>query len=173
MPRRFIHRHQTRQCLPCWLKAGLGAALALGLVAVFDQLAGAPLLAAPFGASVVLVFGLPDSPLSQPANVVGSHLIATTLALLMDQFLPGGWPTMVLGAGAVIALLGALRLTHPPAGADPLVVMMAHPGWSFLVMPVMVGAITLVAVAVLVHRLPPRSVYPLPVRKAATVPTGS
>ena len=167
MPRRFFHRHQNRQCLPSWTKAGLGVVVALGLVAMLDQAGGAPLLAAPLGASAVLVFGMPDSPLSQPSSVIGSHLIATLIGLLFDHFLPGGWISMALSVAVVMVVLAALRLTHPPAGADPLVVMMSHPGWGFLFLPVLAGAVTLVAVAVLIHRLPPRSVYPLPVGNPA------
>nr|WP_068429529.1 HPP family protein [Magnetospirillum sp. XM-1]CUW37749.1 conserved membrane protein of unknown function \ len=167
MPRRFIHRHQSRQCLPSWTKAGLGVVLALSTVAMLDQVTGAPMLAAPLGASAVLVFGMPDSPLSQPSSVIGSHLIATFIGLLFDHFLPGGWISMVLSVAVVMVVLAGLRLTHPPAGADPLVVMMTHPGWGFLFMPVLIGALTLVAVAVLIHRLPPRAVYPLPIRDTA------
>ncbi|MBI3446873.1 MAG: HPP family protein, partial [Magnetospirillum sp.] len=121
-------------------------------------------LAAPLGASAVLVFGMPESPLSQPASVIASHLLATSVGLAFDHLLPGGgWIAMAMAVAVVMVLLAGLRLTHPPAGADPLVVMMAHPGWSFLVMPVLVGTVILVVVAVLVHRLPPRATYPLPV----------
>lgn len=167
MPRRFIHRHQPRQCLPSWTKAGLGVVVALGALAMLGQAGGAPLVAAPLGASAVLVFGMPDSPLSQPASVIGSHLVATAIGLLFDQFLPGGWMFMALAVATVMLVLAAFRLTHPPAGADPLVVMMTHPGWGFLVLPVLAGAVILVAVGVLVHRLPPRAVYPLPVHPPA------
>lgn len=167
MPRRFIHRHQPRQCLPSWTKASLGVVVALGAIAMLSQAGGAPLLAAPLGASAVLVFGMPDSPLSQPSSVIGSHMVATVIGLLFDTFLPGGWVSMVLSVAVVMVVLAGLRLTHPPAGADPLVVMMSHPGWSFLFLPVLAGAVTLVAVAVLIHRLPPRAVYPLPIHDPA------
>ena len=149
--------------MPCWLKAGLGTVISLGLIALIDDFGGAPLLAAPLGASAVLVFGVPESPMSQPANLVGGHLVATLIGLLVDQFLPGGWAMMALAAAVVVVVLALLRLTHPAAAADPLVVMMSHPGWSFLLMPVLMGTIIMVGVAVLIHRLPPRSVFPLPV----------
>ncbi len=163
MPRRYVFRHQRSSCMPCWLKAAIGTVVSLGIVAFLDDLGGAPLLAAPLGASAMLVFGMPDSPMSQPANVVGGHVIATLVGLAFDQFLPGGWIMMGVSVAVVMVLLAALRLTHPPAGADPIVVMMSHPGWSFLLMPVLLGAVTLVVVAVVIHRLPPRSAYPLPI----------
>ncbi|CAA7617442.1 CBS domain-containing protein [Candidatus Terasakiella magnetica] len=165
MPRRYIFRHQATPCLPSWVKAAIGTAISLGLIALMNQMGGAPLLAAPLGASAILVFGMPDSPMSQPANVVGSHVIATFIGLVFDHFLPGGWVSMVSSVAVVMVVLAVLRLTHPPAGAAPLVVMMGHPGWGFLLMPVLLGAVMLVAVAVLIHRLPPRKVaYPLPIK---------
>jgi len=164
MPRRFIHRHQPSHGPSNWAKAALGGLTGLAVVAMLGEWTGTPMLLAPLGASAVLLFGLPDSPLSQPVNLIGGHVIATLLALILDQVLPqSGW-SIALAVGLVIGVLGMLRLTHPPAGADPIVVMMLHPDWSFLFTPVLVGTVTLVLVALLIHRIPPRSVYPLPVR---------
>jgi CBS-domain-containing membrane protein len=163
MPRRFVARHQPPTRLGTWLKAGAGALLALAVISGLGEWSGTQLLVAPLGASAMLVFGLPDSPLSQPANVIGGHLIATALALVLDRLLPGSGWSVALAVALVIGVLGALRITHPPAGADPVVVMMLHPGWGYLVAPVLAGTLALVAVAVLVHRLPPRRPYPLPV----------
>lgn len=167
MPRRFVHRHQPKSCLPCWTKAAFGALAGLAVVAMVGEASGTVMLAAPLGASAMLLFGLPDSPLSQPANVVGGHVLATLVGLMLDRLLPGGWWSMALAVAVVIALLGMTRLAHPPAAANPLVVMTAHPGWEFLATPVLAGSVTLVLVAVLVHRLPPRAAYPLPVRLPA------
>ncbi|MBI4966996.1 MAG: HPP family protein [Rhodospirillales bacterium] len=163
MPRRFIHRHQARQDFSVWVKAALGGLLALALVGALGEWSGLPMLAAPLGASAVLLFALPDSPLSQPINLIGGHGLATLLGLVLDHLLPpSGW-SIALAVGLVIGLLGALRLMHPPAGADPILVMMLHPDWSFLLTPVLAGAVTLVLVGLIVHRLPPRRIYPLPI----------
>lgn len=167
MPRRFIHRHQPPHGLSRWAKAALGGLLGLAVVVMLGEWSGVPMLVAPLGASAVLLFGLPDSPLSQPANLIGGHVTATLLALVLDHLLPQSLWSVALAVGLVIGLLGVLRLTHPPAGADPIVVMTLHPDWSFLVTPVLTGTVTLVLVALLIHRLPPRSVYPLPVRASA------
>lgn len=164
MPRRYLHRHQQHACLPCWLKAGLGATAAFLVAALLGDAAGASLIVAPLGASAVLIYGVPDSPLSQPAHVLGGHLVAAVVAIAADHLLPASPYTLAGTVGFVIALVGLLRLTHPPAGATALVVMLTHPGWRFILTPVLAGATTLVAVAVLVHRLPPRVVYPLPPR---------
>ena len=64
-------------------------------------------------------------------------------------------------ASGAIAAMAALRLTHPPAGADPLVVFFDNPGWAYLGLPVAIGSLALVVIAWWFHRLPPRVVYPM------------
>jgi len=73
------------------------------------------------------------------------------------------WWSMALGVGLAIAAMAALRITHPPAGADPLVVLMAGTGigFDFLLFPTLTGAVALVAVASVVHRIGPKTPYPL------------
>ncbi len=162
--RSFFHRHQPTACLPCWVKAGLGTVAAFLAAAMIGNVADAIMIMAPLGASAVLVFGIPESPLSQPAHFIGGHLIAAVVALSADRLLPAGPWALAGTVGFVIFLIGLLRLSHPPAGATSLVVMTTHPSWSFVLTPVLSGALTLLAVAILVHRLPPRkSIYPLPV----------
>ena len=163
LPRRFLHRHQKPGAAAGWLKAGLGATLAFVVVWLLGDLTGAVFIVAPMGASAVLVFGMPESPLSQPAHVVGGHALAALVALLSDHLLPAGPVTLAATVGFVIALLGLVRLTHPPAGATALVVMLTHPDWIFLATPVIAGALALVLIALAVHALPPRRVYPLPI----------
>ena len=162
MPRRFIARHQRVVCAPCWLKAGLGAFAAFGAALVLGGITGASVIVAPMAASAVLVFGMPESPLSQPAHVVGGHLVAAAVAIAADQWLtPSDWVVAAVPAVVIVAL-GLVRLTHPPAAATAMAVMLTHPSWTFLLTPVLASSVTLVAVAVAVHRLPPRAQYPLP-----------
>ncbi len=164
MPRRFIHRHQPKAaCRWAWFKAGLGGALGIAGIGLLGDLTAMPLLLAPFGASSVLLFALPDSPLSQPANVIGGHIIAALMSLALASLLPHTWWAAGMAVGLVIAVTAALRLTHPPAGADPLVVFLGAPAADVFMGSVIVGSLFLVVTAVLIHRLPPtRTVYPLP-----------
>lgn len=162
-----FHRHQPSAGPALAIKAGLGGCLAIASVALASQATGNPWLMAPFGATCVLLFSVPASPLSQPANVVGGHLVAALVGLIMLAFLPVAWWSMALAVGLAIALMALLRVTHPPAGANPLVMLLAAnsageaPGVDFLLFPVLSGSILLVLLAVLVHRLPPRTPYPL------------
>lgn len=161
MPRRFVHRHQPHAGLPFWLKAGLGSALGIGLLALLGDLSGSPLLIAPFGASAVLLFAIPQSPFAQPANLLGGHMLAASVSMGLVAVLPHSWWAVGLMVGVVIALMVATRLTHPPAGAVPIVVFVTDPGLEFLYAIVPGGAVILLLLAILVHWLPPRTIYPL------------
>ncbi|GIZ16513.1 hypothetical protein RCZ15_24140 [Capnocytophaga catalasegens] len=79
---------------------------------------------APFGATCVLAFGVPNSPLAQPRNIIGGHLISTLIELLC-LYLPGNqWYSLALGVGLSIGIMQLTKTTHPPAGADPIVVIL-------------------------------------------------
>jgi CBS-domain-containing membrane protein len=158
----MLYRHQIGQPFPIVVKAGIGGLLAIGVVAWLSHVIGNPLLMAPFGATCVLLFSLPTSPLSQPANVVGGHLVSTAIGLMLHMILPVEWWSLGLAVGLAITAMAALRLTHPPAGADPLVVFFDNPGWTYLGFPVALGSMALIVIAWLFHQLPPRAVYPRP-----------
>lgn len=135
------------------LLAGVGGFLGIALLAFLTHQFAMPVLIAPFGASCVLLFAAPSAPLSQPINVIGGHFVATLVGLLLHGWLPSTWWAMALAVGSAIGLMVALRVTHPPAGADPLVVFSAAPGFGFLFIPVLAGSVILVMIALAFHRL--------------------
>lgn len=158
--RHFFIRHQRPPSITQWTLAGLGGFLAIGLTGGLSLLAGTPLLMAPFGATCVLLFSVPNSPLSQPMNIVCGHVLSSAVGFIMHLLLPNQWWAIALAVGLAIALMSALRITHPPAGADPLVVFASDPGIAFLLSPVLLGSVLLVLVATLFHRATNTS-YPL------------
>ncbi|MEQ8402019.1 MAG: HPP family protein [Silicimonas sp.] len=151
--RAFLSRHQPASTPRQWLLGGLGGLVAIALTGALTVFTGTPLLMAPFGASCALLFSVPNSPLSQPPNVIGGHLVATAVGLGVRAAFPDYWWAAALGVGIAIALMGALRVTHPPAGADPLVVFADAPELHYLVFPVLTGSLVLVATATIYHRL--------------------
>ncbi|HBF31766.1 HPP family protein [Rhizobium sp.] len=158
--RSYLHRHQPPLRLTKALLAGLGGGLAIAVLGLLTLQTGYALLMAPFGASCVLLFSQPFSPLSQPLNVFFGHVVSAAVGLLLCAVLPNTWWAVALAVGAAIALMAALRVTHPPAGANPLVIFSLHPGVSFLCLPVALGALALIICAVIFHRLSGQ-VYPL------------
>lgn len=130
------------------------------VVGGISALTGLPLLLAPFGASAVLLFGQAHSPFSQPANVFGGYLVAAGISVVVLGLLPAAWWAATITVGLVIGAMLLLRVTHPPAGAVPLVAFTSHMGAETLFFVVLGGAACLVAIAVVHHWLPPRVAYP-------------
>jgi CBS-domain-containing membrane protein len=141
----------------------LGILLGLGFVGELADLVNQPLIIPPFGATAVLAFGLPQSPLAQPRNVIGGHVVSAAM----------GFVVLALGIGVdsigAIALAGALALAamlltgtvHPPAGATALVVVGLNPSLDFLLAPVLAGSAALIFIALVFNNLPSDQRYPL------------
>jgi CBS-domain-containing membrane protein len=127
------------------LIAGFGAAIAILILSLLNNFHHSiVLIMAPFGATAVLVFGLPNSPLAQPKNVILGHLIAAFIGLLAMETLGVSPYTLAIATGLAVACMMATDTTHPPAGANPLLVMLTHQDWMFLVTPVLLGAVVIV-----------------------------
>ncbi|QPC86879.1 HPP family protein [Mesorhizobium sp. NBSH29] len=156
----FTARHEPVGALSSHLKSGSGAMIGVLLVGGLASLTGLPLLIAPLGATAVLLFGQPTSPLSQPMNIFGGYLVAALVGAGIMALFPSVWWAAALAVGVSIALMPMLRVTHPPAGALPLVAMASPYQGSMLFEVVLIGCISLVSLAILHHRIPPRMEYP-------------
>ncbi len=151
------------------LRAGLGIGIGLALTGVFcspwtDNALTAPLLIAPMGASAILMFAVPASPLAQPWSVVGGHLVAALVGVTAAQWLH---PPLVAAAVAVmVAMLAmsALRCLHPPSGAIAMIAVLGGPkivaiGYGFVLVPVLLNSLVLTAAALVYNNVTGRS-YP-------------
>ena len=116
---------------------------------------------APFGASCVLVFALPASPLAQPRHVIGGHLCTALVGLGILSLFGHSMLAIACAVALGIAAMQWLRVIHPPAGANPLVIMMLQPHWDFVLFPVLSGAVIVVLVGIVIHRLC-ASLHPTP-----------
>jgi CBS-domain-containing membrane protein len=155
--RAFQPRFAPSHVLASWL-GGLLAIAVLGLLSLWS---GYGLVVAPFGASSVLLFGHPESPLAQPRNLVLGNTLAALIAVLCVALLGHTPWAMGLAVGLAIAVGQQLRCLHPPAGAVALlgVLLDAHP--LFVLTPVLTGSLLLVLIAVVFHRLVPATgAYP-------------
>lgn len=99
--------------------------LAIALLARLSVSLNTPLLIAPFGASCVLVFAIPQSPLAQPRNVIGGHLLSSAIGLAVFGLMGASPLAYGLAVGLAIAAMQFSGTLHPPAGADPIVVILA------------------------------------------------
>ncbi|MFO1439191.1 MAG: HPP family protein [Verrucomicrobiaceae bacterium] len=130
------------------LAAGAGGMLVIGLLAG-TRSSTLPLLMGSFGSSAVLVFGFPESGFCKPLRVIGAHMLCSAIGLAcLHLFGEHAW-SLGLSVGLSITLMLGLRLVHPPAGSNPLLVYALHPGWTFLLWPVLLGSTALVVGAAL------------------------
>ena len=149
-------RPRVTYILTTWICSIIAIAVLYGVSYFSDAI----LIMAPFGATCVLLFGAPDSPLAQPRNVIGGHVIATAISLVFLHVLGDSWYVVALCVGTAIAMMQWTKTLHPPAGADPLVVILTHASWSFVFIPVFVGAVILVLCAVITNNVAKERHYP-------------
>jgi CBS-domain-containing membrane protein len=112
-----------------------------------------PLVAIPFVTSIVLVLGSPKADSAQPRALVGGHLVSTLVGLLIGQVCgPAPWAA-ALAVGLAMLAMHLTGTYHPPAGIDPLMVVVNDLSWSFLLAPVGIGALLLALFAFCWHNL--------------------
>ncbi len=130
-----------------------GAFVAIAIVSFLSFDAGMPLMLASFGASCVVLFGMPGSRPSRPRNVIGGHLIAAVVAVAVIAVLNCTWYSTALAVFAAIVLMVLTDTVHPPGGATALFGVTSGASASYIVAPVLAGAVILVLVAYATTRL--------------------
>lgn len=149
-----------------WVGGFLGiAAIAWVGRLVFDGM-DLTLMIGSFGASAVLVFGAVRSPLAQPRNVIGGHVLSALVGVAAWKLLQADpWLAQAAAVATAIALMHLTRTLHPPGGATALIAVIGSAeihrlGFLYVLVPVTVGAVILVAVGLLVNNIPASRRYP-------------
>ncbi len=159
-------RASLAEILWSWLGAFLGIALVAFLNETWVEPADLVLLIGSYGASAVLIYGAIKSPLAQPRNLVGGHLISALVGVTAYKLLfPYPWLAGAVAVATSIALMHATKTLHPPGGATALIYVMGSPklhhlGYLYVLMPVGAGVILMLLVALLVNNLSRRRRYP-------------
>ncbi|HEY1107066.1 MAG TPA: HPP family protein [Opitutaceae bacterium] len=143
------------------IAATLGAVMAISVLAYAAAQGSGLMLLGSFGASALLLFALPEAPLSQPRNVVWGHLSASVIALACLALFGAQWWAMGLATGLAVGFMMLTHTVHPPAGSNAIIVFLAQPSWALLVGSTLAGTVALVAIAVIYHRTTRRHRYPL------------
>jgi len=132
---RFNPKNATRA-----VYAACGSAIAILSLIYLTDVTRYAVVMAPFGASCVILFALPEAPLAQPKNVVFGHFLTALSGMLVAHFLPITPLTIALATGVGVGLMVVTKTTHPPAGANPLVILLgAGGGRSRMVVPALSG----------------------------------
>tara|TARA_B100000686_G_C16392039_1_gene762938 strand:+ start:93 stop:557 length:465 start_codon:yes stop_codon:yes gene_type:complete len=119
-------------------------------------------LIASFGSSMVLLYGFPESPFAQPKNIFFGHLLASLIGLFFLYLVP--LPIYVLLPVSVGVGVGAMILfnvTHPPAGGNPIIVIMGSVSLDYIINPIIIGSFIILIFGVVLNRLILKKKYPL------------
>jgi len=118
-------------------------------------------LIASFGSSMVLLYGYPESPFAQPKNVFFGHLVTATVGMFFLYLIP--LPLFIiipLAVGFGVGLMILLNVTHPPAGGNPIIVIMGSVSLDYLLNPIISGSIIILVFAIIINRFILKKSYP-------------
>ena len=138
----------------------IGAFLAASVVGFLAYYTNEPIIMGSFGASIFVLFVLPDSPFAQPRNVIIGHFVTTLIGLIFYHLVGLEWWSMALALAFAIAAMQFLRVPHPPAGSNPFIVFLLGANWDYLWMPTLIGSLLIVLVALLYNNISKNRSYP-------------
>jgi len=119
-------------------------------------------LIASFGSSMVLLYGYPESPFAQPKNILFGHVLTTVCGMFFLYFIPLPiYITIPLAVGLGVASMIALGVTHPPAGGNPIIVIMGSVSLDYLINPILSGTIIILIFGIILNRLILKKKYPI------------
>ncbi len=159
-------RVNNKEILWSWIGAFLGIALVAWVDHFFFEGSDLSLMIGSFGASAVLVYGAVRSPLAQPRNLMGGHILSAIVGVacwkLFHQY---PWLAEAVAVATAIALMHITRTLHPPGGATALIAVIGSAGihklgFIYVLIPATLGPLILLVVALLVNNIPESRRYP-------------
>ncbi|HTG01636.1 MAG TPA: HPP family protein [Nitrospirota bacterium] len=157
---------KTDEIVWSWIGAFLGVA-AVGLIN--EQVisgTGLVMIIGSFGASAVLIYGAVKSPLAQPRNLLGGHILSALVGVAAYKLLaPNLWIAGAVAVATAIALMHATKTLHPPGGATALIAVIGGEkiyalGFAYALIPAGAGALVMLLVALIVNNIPKNRRYP-------------
>ena len=145
------------------LIAGVFSAFTIGVLTILTYKSALGLfLAGSFGSSMVLLFGFPESPFAQPRNVFFGHLITTLVGVIFVNLIPLPiYISIALAVGIGIFFMILLNVVHPPAGGNPIMVIIGSVSYDYLIFPVISGCFIIILLAILINKYILKKNYPL------------
>ena len=142
------------------LISAFGAFLCISMLAYLNSFEDGNLwLIPPFGASMVLVMAVHESPLAHPKNVFFGHILSALSGVIVFFFMGFSSISVGLGVGLAIFLMIITKTIHPPAGANPIIAILGAKEIGFIIMPVAAGASFIVIFAIIYNKLLKRNYF--------------
>ena len=119
-------------------------------------------LIASFGSSMVLLYGYPENAFAQPKNIFFGHLLTSVVGIVFLFFT--ALPTFIvipLAVGLGVSLMILFKVTHPPAGGNPIIIIVGSVSIDYLVSPIIIGSIIIIVFGIVLNRLILKKKYPI------------
>tara|TARA_B100000214_G_scaffold7151_1_gene5199 strand:- start:12 stop:479 length:468 start_codon:yes stop_codon:yes gene_type:complete len=142
--------------------AGIFSIITIGILTILTYKTSYGIfLIASFGSTMVLLYGYPESPFAQPKNIILGHFLTAFIGVIFLNFIP--LPIFInipLAVGFGVMFMILFKVTHPPAGGNPIIVIIGSVSFDYLLTPVLVGSIILVMFGVIINKFLFKKEYP-------------
>ena len=141
--------------------SGISAALVIGVLAFLTLRTSAGVwLMFSFGATVFIVFVLYNLETAQPKNIFFGHLVSVLVGIIFNETIGFSFYSLGLSVGVAVALMVYLKVMHPPAASNPLVVLFTDVSFDFVLSPVITGTIVIILMSVFLNKIILKRNYP-------------
>ncbi len=144
----------TKPILQKALIAGFFSTITIGVLTLLTY--KSPLgyfIAGSFGSSMVLLFGFPESPFAQPKNVFFGHLSTALVGVIFVHLFPLPiYINIAVAVGVGVFIMILLNIVHPPAGGNPIMVIIGSASYDYLINPIIFGCIIILLLAIIVNK---------------------
>ena len=142
--------------------AGIFSIITIGILTILTYKTSYGIfLIASFGSTMVLLYGYPDSPFAQPKNIILGHFLTAFIGVVFLNFIP--LPIFInipLAVGFGVMFMILFKVTHPPAGGNPIIVIIGSVSFDYLLTPVLIGSIIVVMFGVIINKFLFKKEYP-------------
>ena len=143
------------------LISGISAAIVIGVLAFLTLRTSAGVwLMFSFGATVFLVFALYDLETAQPKNIFWGHLVSVLVGIIFNETIGFSFYSLGLSVGFAVALMVYLKIMHPPAASNPIVVLFTDVSFEYILFPVISGTIAIILISIFINKIILKRKYP-------------
>ena len=142
--------------------AGIFSTITIGFLTVLTYKTSYGIfLIASFGSTMVLLYGYPESPFAQPKNIILGHFLTAFIGIIFLNFVPLPiFLNIPLAVGFGVMFMILFKVTHPPAGGNPIIVIIGSVSFDYLLTPVLIGSIIVVLFGVIINKFLFKKEYP-------------
>ena len=141
--------------------SGISASIVIGVLAFLTLRTSAGiLLMFSFGATVFLVFALHELETAQPKNVFFGHLVSVLVGIIFNETIGFSFYSLGIAVGVAVTLMIYLKIMHPPAASNPLVVLFTDVSFEYILFPVIFGTIAIIVMSIFLNRIVLKRKYP-------------